>query len=213
MEKISTNILSFIFEKNLLISIYSLISAIFSLLLIPSDWSIIKKIDIGLFLLLLFLIWFVVIKTTITVISFIGTIVKKYYLHQRYIKENQRYKERELRENLEALWTFVDGCSNKEYRLLMDFIKNNNTPIIKEYAYNSKESILTSNLVHKTLYKAGKTHTEFSKPTNANAVGRQIQVYSQPKYKYILKENVYQLLKYSWENYGRISHFVEENDH
>lgn len=213
MEKNLTTILSFIFEENLLISIYSLISAIFSLLLIPSDWSIVKKLDIGLLLLLLFLIWFAVIKTTFTIISFTWNIVRKCYSHQRYIKENQRYKERELRENLEALWNFVDGCSDKEYRLLMEFIKNNNKPIIKEDAYNYKEGILTSNLVHKTLHKAGETHTEFSKPTNSNAVGRQIQVYSPPKYKYILKEHVYQLLRYSWEKYGRISHFVEENDH
>ena len=62
-------------------------------------------------------------KISTNILSFIWTIVRRYYLHQSYIKENQRYKKRELREDLESLWTFVDGCSDEEYRLLMEFCR------------------------------------------------------------------------------------------
>ena len=200
MEKILTPILSFFFKENPLISIFSLIIASCSLLLLYSDWPIDKKLGLTL---LVFFSCFIIIR----VLSLIYNKFKNHYSYQQYLKEKEKHKERELNEKLETLWSLVDNCSKEEQQLLMEFIKNKNKPIIREETYNHK--ILNSDLVHKTIHKAQETQTVCTKPKSPYAIGISRTEYTRPEYKYILKEDVYELVKESWKRYERISHFKE----
>lgn len=214
MEKILTPILAFFFEENPLISIFSLILASCSLLLIYSDWPIEKKLGLTL---LSFFSCFIIIKILSLIYNAVKTFLliiyyklKKHYSYQQYLKEKEKDKNREMNEKLETLWSIVDNCSKEEQQLLMEFIKNKNKPIIKEDTYNNK--ILNSNLVHKTIHKPQEIYTEYTKPKSPYAIGISRTVCTRPEYKYILKEEVYELLKESWERYGRISHFKEDEE-
>ena len=90
---------------------------------------------------------------------------------------------------------------------MMEFIENKNEPIIKEEKYNHDDWLLRSDWVHKTLYKKGEIELEVSKPASPDAIPIERRVIMPDEYKYILTKDVYEAASYSYNHYGRISHF------
>lgn len=197
-------------EKYFIPTIISFVIAIISLLILPTDFWMITKIGKPLFFILVAGIAFLFIM----LIVYFGK--KKSEINSEKSKRERRYqKDMEIeREFLEKLWSQVDAISPDDRQLLKEFIASGNAPIEKssgtryfgssifnsnwlesteDYGEDEQEVILSENVKEKLI------------PKNSNIFstlgGRTIIK------KYKLRNEIYQALKYSMDNYGKISHF------
>ena len=207
MEKDLAAILSFVFEKYLMPSVIALIMSIVIYGLTPSDLPFVKKLDTWLFILLGFLVSFAIVMLVITFAKYIKKKINIFISKRNYEKEKKAYEEENIPEGLEKFWSIVDGFSDNDYKLMMEFIENKNEPIIKEEKHNYNDWLLNSDWVHKTLYKKGERKLEVFKPSSPDAIPVERCMIMPDEYKYILTKGVYEIASYSYNRYGRISHF------
>ena len=107
---------------------------------------------------------------------------KKKELQER----NELRKKKKMERNLEWLWDFVDNLCGEDIKYLKIFLRNNNAPIvIRGNTFFSYDSLLGS---YRTKRQEG-----------YDAEGHYV--------KYILETDFYELLKFSAEEHGKISHF------
>lgn len=173
--------LKIFFEKHLIPTVLSLVLAAAVYLAVPeNNWIIAKITDAGFYLLCAGVI-FLVIQL---VVYLHRTLSERRY----YAKEHKKYQDRDEREAMENLWSYVDELSENDRLILYSFIKNGNKTIEKPGGWYSPESLLSNDrIVHcRTIYR-GNT------PIN----------------QYILDDAFYNNLKYSYVKYGKICHFVD----
>lgn len=215
MEKIF-DIVLVLLEKILIPTLIALIVAIISYKFPPKDLVFVHTLGTEWFAALSFLVSLLISLVLIKSIKFIFLVIvselKKWIEEKDYQKKRKEYFDEQLNESLEYVWSKVDGFSENDYKLLIDFIKNQNEPIIKEESYNKGDWLLSSDWVHKTFYEQGQVYTERSKPTSPNAIGITRTRVTPDKYQYKLKKDIYKLLKYSFDKYGQISHFKKNID-
>ena len=196
-------------EKHLIPTIISIVFAIVCTALTPSNFIVIEKLGVFWHGLLAFSVCFIL---TQIVIAIFRSLQKK--AKQRGISEahSQRIKK-ENEVALEQLWTYVDGLSPFDKEHLMTFIETANAPIEKNCEFMG-DCLFNSQLVNVTIVKPSQeTQLIIGQPIEKSPKAMRIpigqMIFSQPVKQYKLKDDFYKLLKYSYDEYGRISHFNE----
>ena len=195
-------------EKHLIPTVISVVVAITSFLILPSDYWMIERVGKVPFALLVAGITFLVIQLLIfffrKICGWISNKSAEEYRFQNNIKLEK--------EALEKLWSSVDAFNQDERKILRNFIESENAPIerssgIHHYGnslFNSDWLVSTEEyreaepvsfklpehkgtLVFKNSFDTGNTRTV-------------VKIYK-------LREDIYGVLKYSMDKYGKISHF------
>lgn len=203
MEKSIVDCLKVFLEKYFILSVMAVVLTFITFLAVSSDLFIIRKLGNTMFSVFSFCVWFLIL----VLFKFILNNGFKLFYAQRNKKCLRKiHKEERLKMNknvLEGIWTHVDSMSTRDYELLMDFVINGNKPYVAS-GFFCGNSLLNSGWVHKTLFKEDeKISSSEEVLPNLNVIPYCIPV----QYQYILKEDIYQILKYSQDKYGRISHF------
>lgn len=203
-------ILNTFLEKYFVPTIISIVAAIISLLILPTDFWIITKIGKPLLFILVAGIAFLFIMLILNLVKKISEINSdKSQKKRRYQKDME--KEREF---LEKLWSQVDAISPDDRQLLKEFIASGNAPIEKSSGTRYfGNSIFNSNwLVSTEDYGEDEQEVILSENVKEKLIPKNSNIFSSlggrtiiKKYK--LRNEIYQALKYSMDNYGKISHF------
>lgn len=194
-------VLKIFLEKHLIPTVLAVVIA-FIAYLISSD-NLITKLGFWGFLIFAFAVAFLLVQLIIMIAQF----WKSNSVERVYQKDRKEQVERENKAELEKLWSYVDGLSNDDFLLLQNFLESGNKPIKRNAnTYYSGECLLSSNHVHSTIVQEAKEEIEGNR---SNFIGSQIPlgIYNGGEKQYILDEYFYQLLRYSKEQYVRISHF------
>ena len=174
---IATAIKTFL-EKRFIPTIVAIVIMLVTLLITPDTFSIYVKLGRGLYCLLIFSLSFLIV----TFLAFVVNQVKE-KLKRRSI--NLYYKK----ENLKKLWNQIDGLNQKDYDLIIEFLKSENQPtkiITQHYDY---DSFYNSDLLIKS--KIGL---------------EEIHLFGQA-YMYQLKPETYELMIYSVHKHQKICNF------
>lgn len=151
----------------------------------------------------IFILWLLIIELIVLIYKKIKSIQISRF-DKKYMDVQA---QRENKQTLEKLWTIVDGMSKNEKNNLIYFLKNNNKPLLTGNVLYNGTHLLNSEWVHKSVYSGNEKITEkFNVIGNVGNTYIEERTYS-PSYQYILKDHLYEALKYSLETYGRISHF------
>lgn len=194
------DILRIFLEKHFMPAVSAVAIALIAIVLIPSDWFVITKLGSNWFKLLLFCLAFLTVKGIIKFHQYIRIKIieandkKEKVKQQEILKIKKReYENAQNDKALEELWQFTDTLGLQDKKYIDKFLKTKNAPIkIKEDGDIWDSKLLNSKAVHKTLVKSGVDagyHWEAD------------------EYQYILNNDIYQLLKLSKEEYGKVSHF------
>lgn len=119
-----------------------------------------------------------------------------------YAKYEQESIKTNNKKALEDLWTFVDGLSETARNEIREFLKTNNTPIPKRHFHSND---LYSN--YSALLVTIEKQTEIEEKVTYADTGKEGILTAHSTHIYKLKDEVYELIKYSHENYGKICHF------
>ena len=190
------NVLKDLLEKHLFPFIASIALAIALIIIIPADFWVIVKIGKMAFGALVFCIAFLIIHGISYLFKFIQAKKRK--------KENELYlkqaKEQEELRKMEEIWHMVDAMSPEERQLIKQFIESNNEPYVEDgMAFRFTPHLLNSNWVVSTTV-----------PQNLDQdmhYDSEVMIYSGLARQYKLKEDVFKMLKYSYEKFDKISHF------
>lgn len=208
MEKLA-ELLKVFLEKHLIPTVISIMFAIVCAALTPSNFIIIEKLGLFWQGILAFCVCFIFTQIIIAIFRCRN---KKEKYKQSTSVHSQRIKLDNM-EALERLWTYVDGRSPSDKELLMTFIQTNNKPI-EQSGEIFGDCLLCSQLVNVTIVKPSQeTQLIIGQPIEKSPKATRIpigqMIFSQPVKQYKLKDDFYKLLKYSYDKYGRISHFNE----
>lgn len=162
-----------------------------------------KRLGYSWGVIFIFVCWMLIIESILVLVKYI----KKIFSMIRDNQYRDAQREQQTKEILEALWTRVDEMSSVEKEHLKYFINNNNKPLLDRNISYPYEHLLNSDWVHKTQYTGNKLISRKVNIINDNGQTEAKEFTYSVKYQYILKEPIYKILKYSWERYGRISHF------
>lgn len=197
MEKL-IDLLKPLIEKYLFTTIISVVLAILGVVLFPDVLNLKEQVGQFFYGLLLFCICFL----AVSLIKYIYLNIK----HASYQKKSDKQHYRELEaEQLEVLWGYVDSLSPLDKKYLFDFLKNKNKPI-KVGIQLFTVGLLSDNRVvvstDKVISSESVINTDIDVKYTYNNHGKF------KSYKLIkLREDFYNLLKYSYDKYGKISHF------
>lgn len=205
------NILKVFVEKHLIPTVLAVGCAILTLIFVPSDFWMITKIGITWFGVFLFCAFFVVSQIVIKIFKAIAHVIHK----SRIRSSEQERITKENRVALQQLWTLVDGMTPEDYDYLMQFIKSNNAPI--EITGNTMylgDRLFNSKFVNVTTKAIKEERPSLSNNPLAKS-GHLVMpiegvVFSTVTKQYKLKDDFYQILKYSYDKHGRISNFDKE---
>lgn len=171
--------LNIFLEKHLIPTVISIVSAIATLLFLPSKFWMIQKIGKYLFFFLVAGVVFLIVQLVIALAKGIGQLRYKSYINTEYHK----HKNSEALENLDAWLSYVDGLPPEDRQLIVKFIQTGNQPIVERgYRMYNPDSIHSSEYILKT----------------QNADGSKLIK---------LNDRFYQLMKAIYEDRGSISHF------
>lgn len=129
------------------------------------------------------------------------------------IKSNNKYKIENEKQVIEALWKNVESLSADDRELLIEFIENGNNPIERSSGIRySFDSLLNSKwVVSIEEYKEDeKLEFVLSEKSKGKSIAVNPAVFYGGKTtvkKYKLNDEIYKLLKYSMDKYGKITHF------
>ena len=158
---------------------------------IPKDFPILDVLGKRWFCILATLILFLLIEGIIWIFRKIRKIIKE-----------KKTEELAIEEELHNLWNITSCFSPKDKHLLKDFITSGNKAIIKPAtSYYAQTALLGSGLVD---------NTEVISQNNSVVDINNGFIYSSTcglDRSYKLKDNVYTLLKYGYDKYGKISNF------
>jgi len=204
MEKFA-DIIKVFLEKHLLPTVLAVVGALISTALIPTDYLLIKKLGLTMFEILAFCICFVLIEALREIFKIIKNM---YYKHQNKVLKRKRIEE-ENKKSCENLWEIIDNMSIQDYEYLLELLKTNNEPITVRGDFFG--GLFSTNWVHQTIIKTAEERDEYSPITNLpkGSIGFSIphRIIVPATKQYILKDDIYKLLRYSYDNYGKISNF------
>lgn len=207
MEKLF-ELLEVFFEKHLIPTIVAVAGAIYSIAVIPTDYWLVVRLGDTLLGAFMFCLYFSFIKLIIWIYK---SILKKSFYSIKYKKFQNKIMMKEYEQALDKLWTIIDDMSPQDREYLIQFIKSNNAPIKTSGIYGGN-CLFTSDFV---ICSKVKTENYSNRPVivknERQPMNNELlnKIHTPAIYQYKLKENFYKLLKYSYENYGRISHFDE----
>lgn len=183
MEKF-IEIIKIFFEKHLIPTVISFVTAAIIYAFTPEDFWLLKKFKITGYFLFVAGVIFILIQLLVFIKNQISE--KRYLSSLR--KSNAEYERKENEEAFEKLWDFVDGLSEVDRDYLKMFLKTDNKPIV---------------INNNRLYV-------YDRLFNSQYVKKQEGYDKQGSYvKYMLDPDLYHNLKLSAELYGKIGHFEE----
>lgn len=177
-------------------SLIAFVLSIFTVTIIPKSWieklpfndsSIYWAIGVS------FAIWLIILHCIILIFGKIKSKISYNIYKEKSNKENNK-------EALELLWTTIDGFSENDRKDIMNFLNTNNEPISKGGTFF--DGLYNSNFVIKTEKRILKEEEVVMYNTNEKV---KMQRYDTHLYK--LQEPIYEILKYSLQEYGKICHF------
>lgn len=197
------DLLKIFLEKYLVPTIIAIVLSFITYYVTPTDNKLLIKFTILGYAVFLFCIWFLIIELVIRLVQKI-----QYHNYSKDVEQRSKQRqERELQEDLEWYWTEIDSLSPNDYKLLLQFVKNGNKPYYSSGTHFG-DCLLNSEWVNKTMSKPAKqVLIQTKRDSSSRAIPLPAYETISETYQYILKNEVYQLLKYSYETYGRISHF------
>lgn len=200
-------------EKHLIPTVISAVISIASFLVLPTDYWMITKIGKVPFALLVAGIVFLSVQF---IMFCFGKITRQ--CAKRASKEHHNQSDIKLeKEAMEKLWSEVDALSPDDRKALKEFIASGNAPIEKSSGsryfgnslFNSNWIVSTEEYVEEE--KATEpVHFELPKKRKGQVMTVNIMDMYDTRtviVKYKLRDEIYNLLKYSMEKYGKISHF------
>lgn len=200
-------VLKVFLEKHLLPSAISLTFALIIVAITPEETMLYTRLGKNLYTVLVFCVGFIVIEA----VRFIG---KAIWSKRRSIIEDKQQKELQLKRDLEDQWNFVDKLSVAEKKMLMDFLHTNNSPITIKGLPKSNllisKYVISTNMPSEETINAQDPQGVFGK--SGGTIKMSGKCFAIPIRQYKLDEKFYKLLKYSYEIYGRISHFAMEDE-
>ena len=137
---------------------------------------------------------FIVIET---LFLFLGRKIKNKISYSKYKNESI---EENNKKALENLWSLIDTLSESERTEIRGFLKSTNIPIPKRGF-----SLGYSN--YSTLLVEMEKRTEIKEKVTFADTGKEGILKAQCTHIYKLKDDVYELIKYSYEKHGKICHF------
>ena len=204
MDKSIAELLKLFLEKHFIPTIISVVVAIVVLVITPLDSWVIIKIGKVLYLVLSFGITILIIELLLFSFNRIRIVNNNHRKKLRKQEERKREKEQEVKE----LWEFIDGLSPKDRQYIDGFLETNNEPIEswgQSYlAYDSllsnREWVITTEISKYYDFSANEEITDETVIKENKLVPFSFDLYK-------LKQDKFDLLKYSIEKYGRISNF------
>lgn len=183
-------------EKYGLKSLVAFVLSIFTVTVIPKAW--IEKlpfIDTNIYWAIgvSFAIWLIILHCVILIFRNINNKINYIIYKEQSNKENNK-------EALEMLWTTIDELSENERKDIISFLNTNNEPISKGGIMNSR--LYNSNLVIKT-----EKRIPIDEEVIVYGTDEKVKMTRYDTYLYKLQDSIYKALKYSLDEYGRISHF------
>lgn len=215
MEKIA-DLLKIFADKHLIPSTASLAVSILCVAFLPEALGISNSVGKFFYGVLIFCLFFLLLQFGKWIVKvFKGKITQK-AKRRAEDQENKQNEQTKEKESLEKLWKYVDSLSPQDKNYLRVFLKNENQPI--ELIYEEQGWGLLSN--KKIVVSTEKTtRAQFNNTMELD--GRQIYIPNTMEYDegysnttlYKLSDDFYDLLRYSYDKYKRISHFdTEEQD-
>ena len=194
-------------EKHLIPTVISVIIAISSFLILPTDFWMIERIGKVPFALLVAGIAFLIIQLLIFFFRKIrGWISNKSAEEYRF--QNDVKLEKEV---LEKLWSSVDAFNQDDRKVLHEFLESQNAPIERSSGIHyCGNSLFNSDWLVSTEEYRETEPVSFNPPKKKGAVTLNVfDTYSTRTVikKYKLREDIYNVLRYSMDKYGKISHF------
>lgn len=183
-------------EKYGLKSLIAFVLSIFTVTIIPKAW--IEKLpfnDTSIYWAIgvSFAIWLIILHCIILIFRKINNKISYSIYKEKSNKENNQ-------EALEVLWTTIDELSENDRKDIINFLNTNNEPISKGGIMNSR--LYNSNLVIKT-----EKRIPIDEEVIVYGTDEKIKMTRYDTHLYKLQDSIYKALKYSLDEYGRISHF------
>lgn len=214
MEKL-VDLLKIIAEKYLVQTVASVALAILGVAFLPNLLDMTNKVGKTLYGVLIFCLGFLLIQGT----KQIYTIVKNKAAEKNKKRLSDELRKREVDENeaeaIERLWDYVDSLGLQDRHYLSEFLKTDNQPIeVMGEAFGFR-LLANRNIVACTDKKqkcapAPNQKVEFEEHLGFSPLGALHISYPAPTKLYRLKDDFFELLKHSYDKYGKISHFDTE---
>ena len=214
MEKL-VDLLKIIAEKHLAQTVASIALAILGVAFLPNLLDMTNKVGKTLYGVLIFCLGFLLIQGA----KQIYIIAKNKAAEKNKKRLSDELRKREADENeteaIEWLWDYVDSLGLQDRYYLSEFLKTDNQPIEVMGEAFGFGLLANRNIVACTDKKRK------CAPTPNRKVEFEVHLapdapyisYSAPTKLYRLKDDFFKLLKYSYDKYGKISHFdMEEKD-
>lgn len=215
MEKIA-DLLKIFADRHLIPSTASLAVSILCVAFLPEALGISNSVGKFFYGVLIFCLFFLLLQFVKYMFKVFNGMIAQKAKRRAEDKENKQNEQAKEKESLENLWKYVDSLSPQDKNYLRVFLKNENQPI--ELIYEEQGWGLLSN--KKIVVSTEKTtRAQFNNTMELD--GRQIYIPNTMDYDagysyttlYKLSDDFYDLLRYSYDKYKRISHFdTEEQD-
>lgn len=196
MEKF-VDLLKIMIEKYLVQTVASIAAAIFGVAFLPNLFEMSDDVGKTSYGVLIFCTTFLLIQCIKHIYASTKNHVEK--KQKKRLDDELSEKKAKIREKerLEKLWDYVDSLSSKDKQYLVEFLKTGNKPILA-IPNRFRDGLLNNN-------KYVARTERYQNPTIA---------YSEEAKLYRLRDDFFEQLRYSYDKYGRISHFdmEEEND-
>ena len=215
MEKL-VDLLKIIAEKYLVQTVASVALAILGVAFLPNLLDMTNKVGKTLYGVLIFCLGFLLIQGA----KQIYTIAKNKVAEKNKKRLSDELRKREADENeaeaIEQLWDYVDSLGLRDRHYLSEFLKTDNQPIEVMGEALGFRLLANRNIVACTDKKqkcvpAPNRKVEFEGHLVFPPPDASYMAYSAPTKLYRLKDDFFELLKHSYEKYGKISHFDMED--
>ena len=217
MEKL-IDLLKIIAEKYLVQTVASVALAILGVAFLPNFLDMTNKVGKTLYGVLIFCLGFLLIQGA----KHIYTIAKNKVAEKNKKRLSNELRKRESDENeaeaIEQLWNYVDSLGLQDRHYLTEFLKTDNQPIeVMGEAFGfgllTNRNIVACTEKQQKCAPAANRKVEFDGHLVFPPSDMQYAAHHAPTKLYRLKDNFFELLKYSYEKYGKISHFdMEEQE-
>lgn len=201
-------LLDFVLKKNYIIAFVSFIFSVIVLICIPCCIYNLLPFNYEVNVIIIFVAIFLLIY--LIIYGLIKLIKNRYYKSKQdkfYNEELKKYNE----EIIEQYRIFFDSIDDEEYSIIMFFISTENKKPYKDWGYRSytilRDSIFGAGVVNEWFYY-NESYDEAPLSTSKDVYGNVVSMRPLgPCKKYQLKSEYYDLFKYIFDTYGRLSHF------
>lgn len=195
-------------EKHLIPTVISIVISIASFLVLPANYWMIVRIGKVPFALLVAGISFLILQFML----FCFRKIRTWHSNKASDSYDNQSNARLVKEKLEELWSTVDAFGPDDRKTLKEFLASGNVPIEKSSGtrYFGNSLFNSSWVISTEEYGEDKPVVQISEHLKGKAIPVNPNIFEGRRtivVKYKLRDDIYGALKYSMDNYGKISHF------